>query len=136
MLYAKLEDMSFTEDCTPEDFERLKSHVRALLDRLGGIRMDHPEAGLFEAEIRNAVALIRHAGDLGELKLLVKQGTNFAEPGHRAFLERMIEDMAGIVREHENLWLARNRHGGLTASAGKLARLKEAYERLLQSTAE
>lgn len=133
MLYAKLEDMSFTEDCVPEDFERLKSHVRALLERLGGIRLNHPEADIFEAEIRNAVALIAHAGDLGKLKLLVKHGANFADPDHRAFLKRMIEDMTGIIREHENLWLLRNRHGGLASSAGKLVKLKEAYEGLLRS---
>jgi hypothetical protein len=122
-------DTDKTDGVAVEDFEEIKSYAAALVDRLGRVQMQCKDAGLIDAEFRNAVRFIKHGCNMGILKLQMKSKADSMVI--KPLLEHMINEITIMVRQHENLWLARNRHGGLNNSVRKLLKLKEEYEHQL-----
>lgn len=128
-LLASFENTDVTEGFTEEIYKDIKQYVIGIENELNSIQLQCEDAALLEAEFRNASRLVKHACDLGILKLKMKSGAGDA--AIKQLLPQMIDDMNIIIRQHENLWLSRNRHGGLNDSVRHFKELKTAYERLL-----
>lgn len=83
-------------------------------------RMGCPDASLMVAEFTNTARMLQHACRRG---LLVRRGA-LDRPENRA---RLASGMTEILAAHRELWLARNRVGGLKDSVRELEKRMEEY---------
>ena len=104
------------EVITKEEFDTAEARLRQIVSRVDAARMDRSDAQLITDEVRNAAAMLLFACHHGRWRLGVEQ---MPVDALKAFLRNVID-------AHRNLWLARNRWGGLTDSCRQLeARLAE-----------
>ena len=89
-----------------------------LQGRISDARPEASDGELLKAELENAVAMARH----GVHRALAAQDETMDRTPLRHELQR-------IISRHEQLWLQRNRHGGLRESSD---RLREALKPLLE----
>jgi len=81
----------------------------AIEERLPDARPGAEDGGLVKAELANALAMARHAARRG-----------IAAKGRAADRTALRRELQAIIGRHEELWLARNRPGGLRESSGRL----------------
>lgn len=101
--------------------ETLKSTLAAIdaaSDKWEGDQMQRPDVELIRREMRNTIALLRHACRRG----LLLFGEDSPE------IRRALgEDLQSILSEYRQIWLERNRPGGLADSLKRFAHLFEEY---------
>ena len=109
---ASLEAFPWLKDIPKSDPDKAIRHTMDLMDRLR--RDPFPHVPLVNAELENALrmALLGHA-------LLLRAAGG---PLDRVWWRK---ETARVVDEHEKLWLARNRSGGLHHSSSVLRKLSE-----------
>ncbi len=91
------------------------------IEPLEQARMHRSDAELIRLEFENAVRLLRHGAQRGLLAL----GSD-REPSSQ--IKRLLDaDIRQIMRAHGDLWLARNRPGGLQDSLARMERVRDAY---------
>jgi len=95
-----------TEGLTPDAIANAEAAIDRSLASLAVVEMQGPEAGLINAEFRNAAAMLRLACQLAR-----KQQPD------ATLLEQ-------VIAEHRRLWLARNRPGGLEDSVARLENIR------------
>jgi hypothetical protein len=118
-------DRGFTEELTPAelvDVERRLADAVAALDRS---RLQRRDGALVLSELRNAVALVALLCRDGRARL-AGDGWLRSVPVRRR--RRLARELAPLVDAHRELWLARNRPGGLADSCAWLEHLHHAYE--------
>lgn len=77
-------------------------------------------------ELKQAVALARHALKLGKARLNAEGfHTKNITPEMK---NELIEELTELIKTHKELWLVRNRPGGLSDSAAKLEDILEFYK--------
>jgi hypothetical protein len=104
------------EVITREEAEESQSRIEDVVKRISQLRMDRPDAGLIGDEILNAAAMLIH----GVRRARWRLDSSCENPADLA------AHLRGIIGEHQRLWLARNRVGGLRDSARRLeARLAD-----------
>lgn len=96
---------------TPEEFEKAIAAARSCVDRMQKAQMNRPDAKLILDEFANAAAMTEIGCGIGRLRLL--------EGGDAKGKTRLAKLRQETVAEHERLWLARNRPGGLVDSLAK-----------------
>lgn len=121
MLDGKLEDATYLEGISVNDFTDIKNYVLALDDQLNQVQMTCKHAELYDSEFRNAIRFIVLGCNMGMIKLQLKEIEEM-----KFLIEQVIEDIGFIISQHEQLWLLRNRHGGLSQSVKQLQYLREA----------
>lgn len=97
-------------DVTREQLEAAIAAIDSAMVALPQARMDRPDAALVCREMANAAAMLRHAA---------RRGAWMLDRSSEKVLD-LSEDLRQIIGRHEDLWLARNRSGGLADSAGRL----------------
>jgi hypothetical protein len=108
-----------------EEYDAVDADLDALdarLDRAGARRAD---AALITAELHNAIALVRVLTADARARLDVGGALASVGAPERAGLAGALRP---VISEHERLWLARNRPGGLRESRAWLAHLLGCYE--------
>ena len=95
--------------------------IDGVMSRLSRARMACPDAGLVADEFANTARMLRHACLRGAL---FRCGT-LAQAENRL---RLAADINLILGEHQSLWLARNRVGGLKDSVRNLEQRLKEYE--------
>lgn len=109
------------------DVERLRATVRAI-DRaiapLDRAKMERTDAALITAEYRWAAALLRHLARAGIARL--EHPTIMADVPVK-LREELAAELEPLIAEHERLWRARSREGGLSDSAGRLRKVLGMY---------
>jgi hypothetical protein len=104
---------------TPDLFVEARQAIDVALAMLPRARMRGQDAGLIRREYENAARLMRHACALAEFKIAVARADSDEEKAASSMRAGLLaEDMQGILAEHRELWLARNRVGGLEESSG------------------
>ncbi len=98
--------------------DRALETIRAALARLDGARMRRPDADLVRRELRGAGRMLSHGCE--RLRLAFFRDT----PELR---RRLDDDMREIISEYRELWLARNRPGGLPDSVARLEAARRDY---------
>ncbi|HSV86189.1 MAG TPA: glycoside hydrolase family 20 zincin-like fold domain-containing protein [Levilinea sp.] len=96
-------------DAAAEPFERSLSALEEVAPLLGSDAMARPDAGLVRREFANTIRLMRYACQRG--LLAVGARPDLAPP--------LQTDLPEIITEYKQLWLARNRPGGLTDSVAR-----------------
>jgi hypothetical protein len=91
--------------------------IEAAIAPLGDSRMAGAEGELISDEFRFAADLLKHACQRGEFLL---------DPSSH---DRLIlaNDLHGLTAEHQRLWRARNREGGLIDSTGRIEQIEIDY---------
>jgi hexosaminidase len=100
-----------------ETIRKTLQAIDAALTPLANARSTSPDADLVNREFRFAAHTLQHAC----YRLLVACGHDSKSPAELA------ADIDGIMREHEAVWLARNRPGGLEDSLARFQRIKADY---------
>jgi hypothetical protein len=108
-----------------ERIDACQAEIEAGLGELDGAQIQRPDAGLLEREIRLAARMLRHACMRAQL---LNQG-DFA--ASQSLIRELLADSSGFLEEYRQIWLERNRPGGLADSAGRIERLVEEYSRLV-----
>ena len=109
------------------DADRMREVIEAI-DRaiapLDRARMDRPDAALIVSEYRWAAALLRHLARAGIARL--EHPTTMADVPAK-LREELAAELEPLIVEHERLWRARSREGGLSDSAGRLRKVLGKY---------
>jgi hypothetical protein len=114
-----------TKGITSAELAGVEAAVGDALDRLGGAQIERDDGSLVVEELANAGALIALLCRDGQARL-AGDGTlaSISESTRRA----LAVEMRRIIDVHRELWLARNRPGGLDDSVSWLSHLRECYE--------
>jgi hypothetical protein len=104
------------EVITKEEFDDAEARLIEIVSRLDSARMNRPDADLIRGEIRNGASMLLFACHHGRWRL-----GDSTMP-----ISALSTWLRGIIEQHRDLWLARNRPGGLSDSCRQLeARLAE-----------
>jgi hexosaminidase len=110
---------SFTEGITPEQVDRADGILADCDARLANTSIEHTTD-----ELRSAVALVR----LLCRDLQARMETDgWLTSVPEATRYKLADDLAPLIAHHRELWLARNRPGGLPESAAWLEHLEHCY---------
>jgi hypothetical protein len=96
---------------TYESLERTLPAIDAAMAPLNSARMARPDADLIRREYQVTARMMRHA-----VRRMMTVHTGMSGP----LAEDLAADMEEIIRDFREVWLARNRPGGLAESAGRL----------------
>jgi hexosaminidase len=107
------------------DDEKLRANLKITLEyidgvigHLSGADMTRPDADLVKREFAQAARMLKHGANRGLLMLADSSVSK----------EALLADLSAIEDEYRKLWLSRNRPGGLSDSAGKLATARKLYQ--------
>jgi hexosaminidase len=104
----------------PGVFEVARQEILDAMSRMSQARMRLPDASLIRREYENAARMLLVACALGEFKVAMASDRGTA--GGKGLSERanaLAEELRSILAEHRDLWLARNRVGGLEEGSGR-----------------
>jgi hexosaminidase len=113
------------EGARTEEYHAVDADLDALEARLARSGARRPDADLLAAELRNAMALVRVLTADARARLDVGGALGSVGAPARAGLA---DALRPVISEHERLWLARNRPGGLRESRAWLEHLLGCYE--------
>ncbi|HOE66009.1 MAG TPA: family 20 glycosylhydrolase [Candidatus Hydrogenedentes bacterium] len=109
---------------TRETLQATIDYLDALSVKLSEAQMGRPDAALIVREYRQQIAVMKFACRLGQARV---DAGGIATSKLPANVRRALaEELAPLIPEHRQLWLARNRCGGLRESADR-------FENLLRS---
>lgn len=117
LLRSPLTNLKENQYLTPEFCRQTQAAIDAAEAHLAGERMTRPDAALIRREYANTVRLLRHACRRGE----------WALSGDDRLRHELGEDLRGMLAEFIELWLARNRPGGLPDSLARFSHLWSEY---------
>lgn len=113
---------------THADMDRFAARVAELGAAIDQVAVPGPEGALLQRELKNSVRMLLHGAELGKMRLDEAAGQKLDRPR----LEAAIIDLDAIMAEHRELWLERNRIGGLVEmSLAPMERLRKAYQERL-----
>ncbi len=120
-MQGKLGDGAAVSGLTLRGVETMARRVAALSARARAVRFGGDDGALVRLELLATLSVLRHA--CRRARLVVARGEGSRSRGGYASLAL---DMERIIERHRELWLARNRRGGLASSVGYYLRnLKE-----------
>lgn len=113
---------------TLQSIERADSSLAANISKLTLSSMSCRDAFQVTRELVLAAELCRHACRIMKNKVAAGDGTlNHIPETERRFL---ITDLTRIIATHRDIWIGRNRVGGLEESTGKLQNILKFYQEL------
>ncbi len=118
LLFNKIGTRHLLEGVPAVSLRKCVRRFDDLADRLAEVRLRAPDGELVKAELRNAIAMARLGAERGLAGL---------DPEHRDD-GALRHGLQHVIWQHEQLWLARNRPGGLNESSGRLRKQLEATE--------
>ncbi|MDQ3705144.1 MAG: family 20 glycosylhydrolase [Chloroflexota bacterium] len=104
------------------DFAASLGAIERAMESLSSARMQRADAALIAREYENTARMLRHACRRGQLMLQLEG----ADAGTTR--KALDEDLRDIIREYEDIWLLRNRPGGLADSVVALEKARADYE--------
>lgn len=112
---------SFLKTLSAKDMEETLAYVDEVMARLPNARMKTSDAQLIRDEFAVDANLARFACHLGIARAKAGGVATSALP--RDVRSRLAAELAPIIPQYRQLWLARNRSGGLKESAGAMENL-------------
>ncbi|MFW5986227.1 MAG: family 20 glycosylhydrolase, partial [Halanaerobiales bacterium] len=125
ILYSEFDNMEPVENMSEKGLENVVEYTAELINDLDQTDMNCEDAALIEDEFRNALKMIEHGVDLGLVKL--KMLREEYDLDLKKMLEIMIDDISLLIKNHQQLWLSRNRYSNLDHSLEQFYNLKEEY---------
>ena len=108
MLFDKLDDPASVDGLKPEEFDAMEQKLKEIKDSLKGESMTFTDAAIVREELQHLFEILELAAQVGKMRL---GGSKIKE------LSAKVEQ---IKKNHEHVWLLRNRIGGLADSVVKI----------------
>lgn len=108
-----------------DEYEAVTAELAVSRDALGRARPRRADGALVLEELHNAIALVSILARDGRARVEGDGSLASVPAVERA---RLADDLRPVIAEHERLWLARNRPGGLSDSLAWLDHLRGCYE--------
>lgn len=120
-MLTRLADIPKLKGATPAGWRRALEAVNGAAAPLGRARLEAPDGAVVRRELAAAVRIALHACR----RALLAHGL----PARRALAERraLRADLGGIMRDHRDVWLARNRPGGFRESVARFGTARRDY---------
>ena len=115
---------TFIQGLKVEDYLKLKDFLETSLETLEKTEMACGDAPLVKAEIENGIHYVLH----GTKRILYMLG-HYTDPVE--ILYELRQEISAIMKNHYELWHARNRLGGLENSLSEMRRQRNEYDELL-----
>lgn len=112
---------SISENSLNKSIEKLDFLAR----KLSSSEMKCDDAKLIKAEIKNGVALAKHAYKLAIIRL--KTNSQTVENIPKRYRKKLADELKKIINEYKRIWGERNRPGGLDYSVQQLHNLLKLY---------
>lgn len=126
LYYPQLQlDRGVSEGITIDDLRGVEDSLAVAADRLGRARPRRPDGALVVNELRAAAALVTLLCRDASARLEQDGWLSSVPEGTRA---ELASELRPLIERHRELWLARNRAGGLDDSAAWLEHLIHCYE--------
>jgi hypothetical protein len=109
---------------TDDEFDTIEADLDAGAAAVAAAAVDRDDIDLVRAEVANAVALAKVLVDDGRGRNAGDGTLAGIDAGTRAALADRLDP---VIAAHRDLWLARNRPGGLPDSTAWLERLRDSY---------
>ncbi|MBW4084414.1 family 20 glycosylhydrolase [Paenibacillus sp. S150] len=124
LLRTPLHQVQLVGKLTGEHFEHIEQYMEEIEVRLEQLELECSDAGLVMEEISNGIHFVKHAVKLARIKKQLAGGSGSLDA---ALIRRQIKDLDLLLHHYRQLWLQRNRPGGLEQSVSKLVRLRAEY---------
>jgi hypothetical protein len=115
------------EKLTEDHFNNLEEYMLSIETRLSGLDLQCDDADLVLKELSNGIHFVKHAVQLGRIKLQLASAPDSIDPN---LITEQINDLNVLLHQYRLLWTERNRLGGLDQSIWRLLRLRGQYEAL------
>ncbi len=106
----------------PDDLDATAKRIEALAARLEDTRMDRPDAELIKSEYRMNAAMAQFACHLAAAR--IRAGACLTSDMPKDIRTQLAQELEPLIPNFLELWLARNRPGGLKESAGILMNVR------------
>lgn len=127
LLRTNLDNLLIVEKLTKEHFNNLEEYMLSIEARLSGLDLQCDDAELVLKELSNGIHFVKHAVQLGRIKLQLASAPDSIDPN---LITEQINDLNVLLHQYRLLWTERNRLGGLDQSIWRLVRLRGQYEAL------
>lgn len=127
LLRTLLHNVGIATKLTAGHFDRLEQYICEVEERLEDLALECEDAALVMEELQSGIHFVQHAIQLGRIKLLLAADPKTLDA---ALIHRQIKDLDILLHHYRQLWLQRNRLGGLEHSVSRLVRLRGEYSRL------
>jgi hypothetical protein len=123
ILQEEPEQILAHEGLTEDGLQQALAYIDKAMSALPAAQIDHPEADLIRHEFNWAADMLRHACRRGIWALQnKKEGTTLRQ--------QLAQEADRLIAEHRQIWLARNRLGGLKDSQTRLEKMRRDYNDL------
>lgn len=108
MLFRPLDDPKWVEGVDMREFVEMDERLREIEESVRGEKMSCPDARIVREEIKHLFKLLRFSSEVGKMRLGGPKPKNLSAK------------VQSVKESHQNVWLLRNRPGGLKDSLGKI----------------
>lgn len=133
LLRTHLDNVLIVENLSNEHLDSLEIYITSIEERLPGLNLQCDDAALVLRELSNGIHFVKHAVQLGRIKLQLASEPDQINP---QFINEQIKDLDLLLHHYRLLWQERNRLGGLEQSISRLLRLRSQYEALAANHSE
>ena len=126
-----LDDAKAVQGVTAEGLRRVEDYIQVLYEKLSLSTLRCKDADTVVSELRNAMRLLIHAIKLSHLRLSRSQTTRVTNDAFESVEPAdLLDDISEILNNHIELWVTRNRVGGLSRSLFPIESLRREYAKL------
>lgn len=111
---------------TPNRLQEARDFITQVTQHLGEQKMCRPDANVIVAELALVADMLRHACDQGLARFETSDGRVCSIASAKRKL--LADDLISIMARYRELWMARNRPGGLADSIGRLTQILDIYQ--------
>jgi len=119
-------DKNTKNKLTVENLQATKNYIDWLTAKLPDAKIAKPDAEIVKQEIMLMADMLKHGCDLGIARLDAKDKTIANIP--KQTREKLAADIKKIMTTYRQVWLMRNRTGGLEDSIGRMQKLLDLYQ--------
>ncbi|OKP81963.1 hypothetical protein A3844_24195 [Paenibacillus helianthi] len=124
LMRTPLHQVQLVTNLTDGHFDQLEHYIEGIEAQLEQLELGCGDARLVLEELRNGIHFVQHAVQLARIKKHLAQGAGTLDP---SLIHRQIKDLDLLLHHYRQLWIQRNRPGGLEQSVSKLVRLRSEY---------
>ncbi|OKP94552.1 family 20 glycosylhydrolase [Paenibacillus sp. P32E] len=124
LMRTPLHQVQLVTNLTHGHFDQLEHYIEGIEAQLEQLELGCGDARLVLEELRNGIHFVQHAVQLARIKKHLAQGAGPLDP---SLIHRQIKDLDLLLHHYRQLWIQRNRPGGLEQSVSKLVRLRSEY---------
>jgi hypothetical protein len=125
LLQGSLEEIAKYKDELPVRNEELRQVIHRIEEieaHLGELKIQSGDADLLKSELAWICRMLKHACWRG-----IWAAGRLTGEEDQELSQQLVKDADLLMKDHERIWLARNRPGGFKDSLARLEKLRESY---------